>query len=40
MTRCPAPNRLMIGLVGVRDIDFDSLSESLLETSAVRDAYR
>ena len=40
MTRCPAPNRLMIGLDGVRDIDFDSLSESLLETSAVQDAYR
>ena len=40
MTRCPAPNRLMINLVGVRDIDFDSLSESLLETSAVQDAYR
>lgn len=40
MTRCPAPNRLMINLVGVRDIDFDSLSESLLETPAVQDAYR
>lgn len=40
MTRRPAPNRLMINLVGVRDIDFDSLSESLLETSAVQDAYR
>lgn len=39
-SRCPAPNRLMINLVGVRDIDFDSLSESLLETSAVQDAYR
>ena len=40
VTRYSSPNRLMISLVGVRDIDFDSLSESLLETSAVRDAYR
>ena len=40
MARCPAHKRLMRGLVGVRDIDCDSLSESLLETSAVQDAYR
>lgn len=40
VTRYSSPNRLMINLVGVRDIDFDSLSESLLETSAVQDAYR